>query len=143
MLMMEIEGELTKEHQNIVEKFNSYYISVADNITKNKEVNNTIDDSHKKNPLSYLYSAFKQPFTNIKLKCTTTGEIGIIIIQLKNKDSCGYDEVTAKILKAASPFIVSPITHICNRMLATGKLPDRLKYSEIKPICKKRRQNSI
>ena len=135
--MMEIEGELTTEHQNIVEKFNSYYISVVDNITNNNQVNNTIDDSHKKDPLSYLYSAFQQSFTNIKLKSTTTGEIGKIITQLKNKDSCGYDEVTANILKTASPFIVSPPTHICNRMLATGTFPDRLKYSEIKPIYKK------
>jgi len=110
---MEIEGELTAEHQNIVEKFNSYYISVADNITNNNQVNTTMDDSHKKDPLSYLYSAFQQTFTNIKLKNTTSGEIEKIIIQLKNKDSCGYDEVMAKILKTASPFIVSPLTHIC------------------------------
>jgi len=120
-----------------VEKFNTYYISAAGNIINNNQTNNTIDESHKKDPLSYLYSAFQQPFTNIKLKSTTTGEIGDIIIQLKNKDSCGYDEVMAKILKTASPFIVSPLTHICNRMLATGTFRDRLKYSEIKPIYKK------
>ena len=29
---------------------------------------------------------------------------------------------------------VSPLTYICNRMLSTGTFPDRLKYSEIKPI---------
>jgi len=48
-------------------------------------------------PLSYLYSAFQQPFTNIKLKNATTGEIEKIITQLKNKNSCGYDEMSAKI----------------------------------------------
>ena len=35
------------------------------------------------------------------------------------------------------PFIVSPLTYICNRMLSTGIFPDRLKFSEIKPIYKK------
>jgi len=43
----------------------------------------------------------------------------------------------ARILKISSPFIVSPLTCICNRMLTTGTLPDRLKFSEIKPIYKK------
>src|SRR5215469_8730390 len=57
--------------------------------------------------------------------------------ELKNKNSCGYDEITTKILKISSPFIVSPLTHKCNRMLSTGTFPDRLKYSEIKPIYKK------
>jgi len=98
---------------------------------------NTIDNSNIKDPLSYLYSAFQQSFTSIKLKNTTTGEIKKIITELKHKNSCGYDKVTTKILKTVSPFIVSPLTHICNRMLSTGTFPDRLKYSEIKPIYKK------
>jgi hypothetical protein len=64
-------------------------------------------------------------------------EIEKIIKELKSKKSCGYDEITARILKISSPFIVSPLTCICNRMLTTGTLPDRLKFSEIKPIYKK------
>ena len=49
---------------------------------------------------------------------------------------CGYDEIMTKILKISSLFIVSPLTYICNRMLLTGTFPDRLKFSEIKPIYK-------
>jgi uncharacterized protein (DUF2225 family) len=71
----------------------------------------------KNSPLNYLYSAFKQPFTNIKLKHTNTSEIEKIIKELKNKNSYGYDEITTKILKISSPFIVSPLTYKCNRML--------------------------
>ena len=137
MLMMEIEGQLTTHHQKLAENFNTYYISAVDNIISKKQVNDTITDPDIKDPLSYLYSAFQQPFTNIKLKNATTGEIGKIITQLKNKNSCGYDEVSAEILNIASLFIVSPLTYSCNGMLATGTFPDRLKYSEIKPIYKK------
>ena len=75
MPVMETEGKLTIHRQTIAEKFNTYYFSVADNITKNSQTNNTIDNSNKKDPLSYLYSAFQQSFTSIKLKNTTTGEI--------------------------------------------------------------------
>ena len=109
-------------------------MSVADNINNNKS---TIDNSNKINQLNNLYSTFKQSFTNITVKNTTTYEIEEIIKELKSKKSCGYDETTARILKIRSPFIVSPLTYICNRMLTTGTFPDRLKYSEIKPMYKK------
>jgi hypothetical protein len=46
------------------------------------------------NAHSYCGLAFKQPFTNIALKNVTTYEI---VKELKNKNSCGYDEVTVKI----------------------------------------------
>ena len=76
MLMMEIEGKLTTHHQKLAENFNTYYISAVDNIISKKQVNDTIKDPDIEDPLSYLYSAFQQPFTDIKLKNATTGEIG-------------------------------------------------------------------
>ena len=63
------------------------------------------------------------------MKNTTTNEIEKIIKELKSKQSYGYDEITTEILKMSSPFIVSPLTYICNRMLSTGIFPDRLKFS--------------
>jgi len=36
-------------------------------------------------PLNYLYFAFQQSFTNIKLKNTTTSEVEKIIKELKSK----------------------------------------------------------
>ena len=142
ILMMEIDGKITTHHQTIAEEFNNYYVSVADNITNYNPVNNTIGDLNKNDPLNYLYSAFQQSFTNIKLKNTTTGEIEKIIKELKSKSSCGCDEITTTILKISSPFIVSPLKYTCKRMLSTATFPDRLKYSEIKPIYIKRGQNS-
>ena len=137
ILMMEIDGKITTHHQTIAEEFNNYYVSVADNITNNNPVNNTVGHLNKNDPLNYLYSAFQQSFTNIKLQNTTTDEIEKNIKELKSKSSCGCDEITTKILKISSSFIVSPLTYIRNRMLSTGTFPDRLKYSEIKPIYKK------
>ena len=134
ILMMQIDGKITTHYQTIAEKCNHYYVSVADNITKNKS---TTDNSNKINLLNYLYYAFKQSFTNIRVKNTTTYEIEKIIKKLKSKKSCGYDEIKVRILKISSPFIVSPLTYICNRMLITGTFPDRLKFSEIKPMYKK------
>jgi hypothetical protein len=143
ILMLETDGKITTHHQTIAEEFNNYYVSVADKITNNNPVNNSLGDLNKNNPLNYLYSAFQQSFTNIKLKNTTTGEIEKIIKELKSKRSCGYDEITTKILKISSPFTVLPLTYIRNRMLSTRTFPDRLKYSEIKPVYKKRGKSLI
>ena len=56
IIMMQIDGKITTHYQTIGEKFNHYYVSVADNINNNKS---TTDNSNKINPLNYLYSAFK------------------------------------------------------------------------------------
>ena len=133
---MEIDGKITTHHQTIAEKFNNCYISVADKITNNNLVNITIGDLNKISPLNYLYSVFKQSLTNIKIKITTTHEIEKIIKELKSKRPCRYDEITTKVLKISSPFIVSPLTHIGSRMLPNRTFPDRIKFSEIKPVYK-------
>ena len=40
-------------------------------------------------------------------------------------------------LKISSPFIISPLTHICNKSISLGTFPDHLKYAVIKPLFKK------
>jgi hypothetical protein len=47
------------------------------------------------------------------------------------------------LLKLSSPFILIPLTHICNKSLSVGIFPDRLKYSEIKPLFKKGDKQNI
>ena len=42
-----------------------------------------------------------------------------------------------QIMKLSSPFISTPLNFVCNRILSTGKFPDRLKYSIVKPLHKK------
>jgi hypothetical protein len=106
--MVEIDGKITTHRQIIAKKFNYYYVYVAYNISNNKPINNTNGDLNNINPLNYLYSKFKQSFTDIKIKNTTTDETEKIIKELKSIKSCGYDEIT-KILKTCSPFIVSPL----------------------------------
>jgi len=76
-------------------------------------------------------------FSNFKLVPLSTKDIRNIIKSLNTKNSHGYDKVSTKLLKLSSPFILSPLTHICNKSLALGIFLDRLKYSEIKPLFKK------
>ena len=86
ILMMQIDGKVTTLYQTTAEKFNHYYIFVADNIANIKSINNIPDNSNKINLVNYLYSAFKQSFTNMTVKKkTTTYEIEKIIKELKSK----------------------------------------------------------
>jgi hypothetical protein len=76
-------------------------------------------------------------YPRIKYNNISTQEVGKIIKSLKTKNSYGYDEVSVKVLKWSSSFIVSPLTHICNKCLEMGIFPSRLKFSTVKPIYKR------
>jgi len=56
---------------------------------------------------------------------------------MKLKDSHGYDEISTRILKMSAPYILCPLIYISNKILSTGIFPDRLKFSEVKPLYKK------
>jgi hypothetical protein len=68
-------------------------------------------------------------------------EIEKIIHSLKCKNSYGYDEISSRILKASTPCVLSPLTYIFNKILSTSISPDRLKFSEVKPLYKKGDKN--
>jgi hypothetical protein len=87
--------------------------------------------------MEYLLQIFKNPFPNIKCNYTSTTEIENIITSLKPTNSHGYDEISAKTLKASSHFITLLLTYICNKSFATGIFSSGLKYSIIKRIFKK------
>jgi hypothetical protein len=76
-------------------------------------------------------------YTDLQFTCTTEKEIDSIIKSLKPSNSSGYDEITTNILQVCSPYISSPLNHICNRALSTGILPDRLKFATVRPLFKK------
>jgi hypothetical protein len=67
----------------------------------------------------------------------TTREIKKIIKSLKTKNTGGHDEISTRILKLSVPYIIFPLTYICNAILNSSIFPDRLKYAIIKPIYKK------
>jgi hypothetical protein len=86
------------------------------------------------NPLHHLDSRYNSIFENIRWHCTSVAEIRKIIKSLKTKSSYGYDKISTKMLKVSMPYIISPLTYICNESLAQGIFPDRLKFARVKPI---------
>ncbi len=56
--------------------------------------------------------------------------------KLKPKLSSGHDEISTKLLKETLSEIIIPITHIINRSLDSGIVPDQLKIAKVIPIYK-------
>ena len=116
----------------------AYYIhftSIADTIAVKNNLNTC--NTNITTPTQYLLQSFSCTFPNFKLMPLSTKNVRNIIKSLNTKNSHGYDGISTKLLKLSSPFILSPLTHICNKSLSLGIFPDCLKYSEIKPLFKK------
>jgi hypothetical protein len=132
--MLNIKGRLSHNHQDIAEAFNKHFISIPDEINKN---NNSNKERNFITAKLLLTQSFRNPFPTLKLSPVSTKEIKNIIRSIETKNSHGYDEISTKILKIRVSYISSPLTHICNKSLSLGYCPDRLKYSNVKPLHKK------
>ena len=119
------------------EVFNKYSLTIAESISCKIMGNNKQIINSTKYTLSYLSQIFNHPFANIVFHSTSTGEIEKIIRSFPWKNSCGYDEISMKVLKICAPFISSPLCRIINISLNSGVFPARLKYSIITPLNKK------
>jgi hypothetical protein len=85
-----VDRTTTSNGQIIADSYNNYFLSIIGNCTP---------VAIGKNPVDYLYQAFKEPFPTIKYQNATTAETEKIIESLKAKDSHGYGEISVKILK--------------------------------------------
>jgi len=132
---MNVNNNLTSNSSTIANAFNASFSSVAENLTSTNYPGT--DFTNTNDPLTYLKKNFKQTFSSIRLNNTTTHEVDKIIHSLKCKDSYGYDEISTRLLKNSAPYILSSLTYIFNKILSTGIFPDRLKFSEVKPLSKK------
>ena len=60
-----------------------------------------------------------------------------IINKLPNKNSCGFDNLSTKIIKALKDSLIKPLTLIINQILNAGVFPPQLKIAKVIPILKK------
>jgi hypothetical protein len=121
--------------QNGVETTNEDFLSLADKLANS--VISSLGSSTDRDYLSYMEHGLQAKFPNICNKPVTIQEIDRIIYSFKTKDSCGYDLISLRVLKLSTPYISSPLSYICNKIMQSGVFPERLKYSIIKPLYNK------
>jgi hypothetical protein len=83
--------------------------------------------------VSHMHEKYYLP---MKYKHITTKGIDKINQSLTSKDSCGFDEISNRILKISAPFIVPPLTYILNKALLKGMFPDRMNCLQLNPYIK-------
>jgi hypothetical protein len=129
--------DLIKKFKNLnaAEQINDYFISFGNKslITDNGKHSSTSTTEYQ----LFMQHAISNNYPLIHNEPTTLNEIEKIIKSFKTKDSCGYDQISLRITKFSAPYISSPLSYICNKILQCGVFPERLKYSVVKPIHKK------
>ena len=128
------------KQKNITDVFNNYFLTIAHDVTK-KNVSDTTDNTtlsiNNDTFMHFMSQAFTTKYPYMSSKPTITKGIKNIIKVLTAQNSQGYDYISTKILKIRSSFMSLPLNYVCNETVSTGILPDRLKYSIIKPLYKK------
>lgn len=122
-------GNLLCESHEIVEAFQEKFLKIVG------AKNSCNVSSHK-----YLGPCVSNSFV---FEETTPQEIFTIIGALATNKSPGYDDVSASVLKRCNEGLCAHLANIFNLMIRSGKYPDGLKLSAVKPIPKSGKMLSL
>jgi hypothetical protein len=118
------DGVLVKEKVRVAHMFNEYFTSIGDELAAGLD---DVSDSgvfHDRN----LSSIFL-----FETNCT---EVGKIIDSLDVDKACGYDQVSARAMKAYRHELIPYLVHSINCSMNSGIYPDCLKLAKVKPLHK-------
>lgn len=114
---------LSNNETEILNKINNFFIHACDS---------------NSSPHSYISKSNIEPNkSSVFFNPTSPVEIHQIIMELKNTNSVGDDDIPVKLLKHNANIISQPLSHIINISLADGVFPEKLKIAKIKTIFKK------
>jgi hypothetical protein len=123
-----INGHETSDTSLIANKFNQYFSNVGLNLASQINIDN--NNSYEK----YLNSNTESTF---EFHLVTEDEVSNTLNNFSPKSSTGYDNISMRVLKSVSPFVVPLLTIIINQSINTGIFPDKLKTAKVIPIFKK------
>ena len=127
------DNEVT-DTQQIANHFNSYFAHIGANQSRLTQAMSTEP-----------YTTFMDPLqhNSIYLTPTTEQEIHSITMKMKNKKSCGHDNISTEQLKLILPGILHPLQILFNRSISEGIFPHELKHAKIKPLYKKKEKDQM
>ena len=111
-------------HTNLIKKITNVGQKIAKDIQYDGDKN-------------YSYYLNKQINSTFTFKNIDEIIVKKTINNLPTKNSCGYDDISSKLLKVIAPVIIKPLTLLINQVLNTGIFPDKLKIAKVIPIYKK------
>ena len=123
----DIKGHTTQDTVEIANILNSFFVNIADNITKTLPRN-------PKSPLNYLSNRREK---SMFLSPVNVSEIENIISNLNPSKSVGPHSIPVKLLKILGPHISNSFTKLINQSFAQGIFPCKLKIAKIIALFKK------
>lgn len=116
------QGTIVSEHREIADCLNNFFVNVADGLNlKGPSFDLHLERIEKS---IYLYPCDQQELTSI-------------ISKLKNKASCGWDNISSSVIKRSFQVVLEPLIYIVNGCLSQGVFPQMLKEAVVVPIYKK------
>ena len=123
---MKFGNEMINDKRKIANYFNNFFINSVAQISKNIPTMNDKYDKYLPEPVvNSMFIDYVEPY-----------DIRAAINKIKPKSSTGYDNISCKILKLSSEYIINPLTHIVNISFNSGIMPEGTKIAKIIPIFK-------
>ena len=114
--------------QEIANTFGDYFATVgkkfAGRIKKSKE------------SISNLIAKIDRNDKSLYLRPTSSQEVKRLIMNLPNKTSSGFDNISNILLKEICPHIEMVLAELFNRSMSEGEFPDIMKEAEVVPLFK-------
>ena len=121
-----INGLSSSDKKKIANKFNHYFVNVADSLCKKIPPNNDRYQDFLKNPNK----------SSLFLQETTPHEISLIIHSMKSSNTTDIFGYSTKFVTIASPALVYTLSAIFNNSITQGIFPDAMKLAKILPLYK-------
>ena len=112
----------------IANEFNKYFAEVGSNTAR------SIKYEGKKHYSNFLKNEIR---SQMIFQLIDTVAVENIINELKPKESTGYDNISAKLLKYVKNEVSPALTLIINQSFSTGIFPNKLKIARVLPLFKK------
>lgn len=126
-LELKIDGEVTSDEGKIAEEFSKFFDTKIKRLISGTSVNASIYPAR----CDELWEPFSE------------NEISDALKGIKNKKSCGLDELPMCFIKDCSMVLVSPLTRLFNGCVRTGWFPPDWKVAKITPIHKKGKKDCV
>lgn len=114
---------------DIASNFNKYFVNLGYNLAS--KINIKLKAEH------FLHNNDKVCHSIFTYPVTVEEVLKVAHTNVKPNKAAGYDDFKPGIIKQVIPYIVKPLTHLCNISFNTGIFPDKLKIAKVKPIFKK------
>ena len=122
------EGVIITQPTAMAEEFNKFFASAG------KNVHDSVIPTVKK-PEEYL-PVLQNPPPEMTIKEIAQGELINIISAMDPKTSNDINGISTKLIKSLKHEISTPLTHLFNLSIRTGKFPSKLKISKTIPVHK-------